>query len=158
MDSLKSSGRYNGTGGGSGKLKDCGPVPFQGIGTRLRRSRSKDHSSELDNLSTATALEIANLRQTVRTNAYDHGTGFGYLTKGGTLERPKRLYGFSNVGSDANSTFIQQPPPLYGARCAKNLPPINLYEDSRLLGHQYEEPHLILDHLTKGKLSIGTLC
>lgn len=128
----KSGGRH-----GSGKLKDGppGPVPFQGIGTRLRRSRSKDHSNEFDNLSTTTApIEIANLRQhsVSRDNAY-HDHPFGYLAKGGTLERPKRLYSFTNAIE--SSAFMQQQ--LYGTR--------NLYEESRLLGHQYEEPHLIMD-------------
>ena len=143
-----------------------GPVPFQGIGTRLRRSRSKDHSNELDNLSTShlfhphqpangpPGMEIANLTRTQhsssRTNvasSYDQhsNNSFGlpnFTSKGtGTLERPKRLmtaYGNGGGGfpSSESSTFIQQP--LYGGTR-------NIYEETRLLGHQYEEPHLVMD-------------
>lgn len=133
MDSNKSNrigGRFN---------DQSGPVPFQGIGTRLRRSLSKDHSNELDNLSTAT-LEVENLRASSRNNAFDQHGGLGYL-KGGTLERPKRLYGFSNVSN--NGPFINQQSSLYDTRGTKNVP-LSLYDESRLLAHQYEEPQLLL--------------
>lgn len=108
-------------------------VPFQGIGTRLRRSLSKDHSNEFDNLSSMAPIEIANLRHhsISRNNAYDYS--FGYPTKSGTLERPKRLNSFVNTSE--SGSFGQQP--LYGTR--------NLYEESRLLGHQYEEPQLVME-------------
>ena len=136
-----------------------GSVQFQGIGTRLRRSRSKDHSSEFDNLSsTVDALEIANLRQT--RNIYEHGLP-SYMNnnnnnnRGGTLERPKRLYNFSNV-SESSTVFMQQPSTPYGSSrssCTKDgmVTINNYYDDAQLLGHQYEEPHHIMDHLSKGR-------
>ena len=99
-------------------------------------------------------MEIANLTRTQhsssRTNvasSYDQhsNNSFGlpnFTSKGtGTLERPKRLmtaYGNGGGGfpSSESSTFIQQP--LYGGTR-------NIYEETRLLGHQYEEPHLVMD-------------
>lgn len=155
-----------------GKTTDSsplGPVPFQGIGTRLRRSRSKDHSNEFDNLATShhhsangpgVAMEIASLRNSLaqqqqqhhllsRNNnpsAYEHSSSFGannnnYSKGTGTLERPKRLmYSSNNTNSNfptlESSTFISQP--LYGTNR-------NIYEETKLLGHQYEEPHLVMD-------------
>lgn len=110
-------------------------VPFPGMGTRLRRSRSREHSAERDNLSTD--LEISHLRQS-------RGTG-AHLLQGGTLERPKRLF-YPAAESDTSSLAHQ--PSLYGLCRATKAP---LYEQSRL-GHQYEEPHLVLDCLgIKGK-------
>ena len=156
MDSSK-SGRIGGV-----KAKDAPAptiVPFQGIGTRLRRSRSRDHSNELDNFSSY--LEIGHLKQNNRGNFYD-----GHVfTQGGTLERPKRLYSLAGTSfvPDSNlNTFMQpqqqQIPSLYGVSRSAKGNPHSLYEESRLLTHQYEEPHLILDHLSsKGMQSCKTV-
>lgn len=136
MDSnSQKSGRFKNGGKDSGPL---GPIPFPGIGTRLRRSRSKDHSGEFDGLTSD--LEISQLK---RHNGYEPS-----FYTGGTLERPKRLY--TGGGHHEISTFIQQPSPVYGLRSAKHLgasATTLLYEESRI-AHQYEEPQfLFAEHL-----------
>lgn len=154
-----------GNGGNGGQMM----VPFQGIGTRLRRSRSKDQST--DNLS-SNNLEIANLKrlqlqqqqQFILSNHQNNGYNDGGLTNlyssSGTLERLKYYYGnaqqpTSTAFDHHNSSFINSSIPhqqQFDQRLAmKNGnsggSSLALYDESRLLSqqHQYEEPQYLID-------------
>ncbi|OTF83014.1 hypothetical protein BLA29_011501, partial [Euroglyphus maynei] len=145
-----------------------GLVPFQGIGTRLRRSRSKDHSTDQDNLSND--FEISNLKRLQYPHHQQqfmlgHNNGYDGLNiysssggGGGTLERTtKRFYGTNNTSPiismfdnqqhhPHNSSFIQQQQLLDQRLMMKNGSSSSaLYEESRLLSHQYEEPQYLID-------------
>lgn len=142
MENTKSGRSLNGNG-------PPGPVPFPGIGTRLRRSRSKDQSGDqFDSISAAEMETMGGLKQ--------RHNGFPQYSSG-TLERPKRLFtGYGHRSEIGSSTFINQvpppPQPLYGLqRSAKN-GSTTLYDDNRQspTPHQYEEPQYLLDHFNRG--------
>ena len=151
-------------------IGSVGLVPFQGIGTRLRRSRSKDHSTDQDNLSND--LEISNLKHLQQSHhqhpqqqqfILGHNNGYDglnlYSPSSGTLERTKRFYGNTQPKipmfdhQHHNSSFINssiQQQQLYVQQLDQRLNTKNgsssaLYEDSQLLSHQYEEPQYLID-------------
>lgn len=152
-------------------------VPFQGIGTRLRRSRSKDHSSEKDNLAIAGGeFEIANLKrlnhhhnqsQTSHYNGFNESINNFYSA--GTLERPKRFFTANHHQNQINTQFYHYPSSTnnhssfvghstavggnVGTELTRNNGRNNgassslaLYEESRILSHQYEEPQYLIDN------------
>lgn len=155
-------------------------VPFQGIGTRLRRSRSKDHSSEKDNLAIAGGeFEIANLKRLNhhhnQSHQSSHYNGFNEsmnnFYSAGTLERPKRFFTANNhhqnqintqfyhypSSTSNHSSFVGHNAVAGGGSVGMELTRNNgrnngsasslaLYEESRLLSHQYEEPQYLIDN------------
>ena len=101
------------------KSRSKGPVPFQGIGTRLRRSRSREHSGDGDNL---TDFDVRNTLRGYEFTKEQKNRSMGV----GTLERPKRLMVSGRDYHD--STFIATPPNgqlstmhHYGSRSRPNL-------------------------------------
>lgn len=121
-------------------------VPFQGMGTRLRRSRSKDHSNEHDD-NLAHSYNPGSMTMMMgpafMVNGQSEGTRQTGLKPNGTLDRPKRLYNFTVMQQqqqqpqgprrtyDASSDLIfhnnNRPPPAYGQSPQNGVPQQRIY-------------------------------